>query len=203
MGVASAYYICILSVDLKINVYVPREVKTYLLTSGIGVVEDKVDVGIKKKKIQFCPKVVRVFFICVQEIVVFVDSLACGEINKVEPLLQNTMNKAEQGEFKYMLPEIYRLWAEYCLAKQQFEEAEQYIDRALEDTWPPEEGTGLMIKGQILFETGEIDDAIPLYEQSIKSLEGFPYETARTETTLGRALMAKGNYDEGKEFLLI
>ena len=75
------------------------------------------------------------------------------------------------------------------------DEALDTLDRLLE--LRPGDPYYLELKGQILFETGRADEAVPLYRRAVAAAPGQPL----LKTGLGRALLALGTEDADREAL--
>jgi tetratricopeptide (TPR) repeat protein len=126
------------------------------------------------------------------------------KLDVVDTLLREAMEGATQAEMNDLLPEIYRHWAEFWLAKQDFLPAMDYINQSIKHAaemgLDPEEGSSLRVKGQILATTEKFDEAITNFERSLELVEGDPYETARTQAQLG-IILAKSKSKDEKHYL--
>jgi len=104
------------------------------------------------------------------------------------------------------LPEIYRGWAQVRLGHGHAEaaraDAERAVRLARELEASLDEGMGLRVLGQALLASGQHEQAMTAFAQSLALLgDTDPYEAARTRAQWGLALMSAGDCVRGTSLL--
>jgi|GEM_PF-526352 len=78
--------------------------------------------------------------------------------------------------------------------KKDYAKALEFAEKALEKN--PESAYALALKGDILLEKGDIDEAVKMYKQAIQFKKGAPWQLAMVRNRLGRTLAAQGSAEE-------